>query len=94
MEIETWHDIDHSESNDATCSNTLDFYILKGVRMLDGTVTDELEADAIAFNHKYVDVYSASWGPNDDGKTVEGPGVMATKAFEKGVFEVGILILK
>ncbi|KAL4234105.1 Neuroendocrine convertase 1 [Mactra antiquata] len=58
-----------------------------GVRMLDGTVTDELEADAIAFNHKYVDVYSASWGPNDDGKTVEGPGSMATKAFEKGVFE-------
>nr|XP_011450807.2 neuroendocrine convertase 1-like isoform X1 [Crassostrea gigas] len=58
-----------------------------GVRMLDGRVTDHLEASAIAFNHTYVDVYSASWGPNDDGKTVEGPGPLATKAFEKGITE-------
>ena len=56
--------------------------------MLDGTVTDELEGDAIAFNHKYIDVYSASWGPNDDGKTVEGPGELARKAFLKGITEV------
>lgn len=61
-----------------------------GVRMLDGRVTDHLEASAIAFNHTYVDVYSASWGPNDDGKTVEGPGPLATKAFEKGITEVSI----
>lgn len=58
-----------------------------GVRMLDGTVTDELEADAIAFNHHYVDIYSASWGPNDDGKTVEGPGKLASAAFVKGITE-------
>lgn len=58
-----------------------------GVRMLDGTVTDELEADAIAYNHRYVDVYSASWGPNDDGRTVEGPGNLAGKAFVKGITE-------
>lgn len=58
-----------------------------GVRMLDGTVTDELEGDAIAFNHKYIDIYSASWGPNDDGKTVEGPGELAKKAFVKGITE-------
>ena len=56
--------------------------------MLDGTVTDELEGDAIAFNHKYIDIYSASWGPNDDGKTVEGPGELAKKAFLKGITEV------
>lgn len=41
-----------------------------GIRMLDGHVTDRVEAEAIAFNHKYVDIYSASWGPNDDGRTV------------------------
>ncbi|XP_061173752.1 neuroendocrine convertase 1-like isoform X1 [Saccostrea echinata] len=58
-----------------------------GVRMLDGRVTDHLEASAIAFNHTYIDVYSASWGPNDDGKTVEGPGPLAMKAFEKGIKE-------
>lgn len=58
--------------------------------MLDGTVTDELEGDALAMNHKYVDIYSASWGPNDDGKTVEGPGVLAQKAFVKGITEVNL----
>jgi hypothetical protein len=41
-----------------------------GIRMLDGHVTDRVEAEAIAFNHKYIDIYSASWGPNDDGRTV------------------------
>lgn len=58
-----------------------------GVRMLDGRVTDSVEAEAIAFNHKYVDIYSASWGPNDDGQTVEGPGKLAQKAFELGIKE-------
>ncbi|XP_033749522.1 neuroendocrine convertase 1-like isoform X1 [Pecten maximus] len=58
-----------------------------GVRMLDGRVTDSLEGEAIAFNHKYIDIYSASWGPNDDGATVEGPGLMAQRAFELGIKE-------
>ena len=35
-----------------------------------------------------VDVYSASWGPSDNGKTVEGPGKMASMALEKGIKEV------
>lgn len=58
-----------------------------GVRMLDGRVTDRIEAQAIAFNHKFVDIYSSSWGPNDDGKTLEGPGTLATEAFIKGITE-------
>ena len=58
--------------------------------MLDGRVTDSLEAKAISFNINHIDIYSASWGPNDDGKTVEGPGKLATKAFLKGIKEVGI----
>ncbi|CAF0819284.1 unnamed protein product [Didymodactylos carnosus] len=58
-----------------------------GIRMLDGHVTDRVEAEAIAFNHKYIDIYSASWGPNDDGRTVEGPGTLASAAFIKGITE-------
>nr|KAF6355692.1 proprotein convertase subtilisin/kexin type 1 [Myotis myotis] len=53
--------------------------------MLDGIVTDAIEASSIGFNPGHVDIYSASWGPNDDGKTVEGPGRLAQKAFEYGV---------
>ena len=60
----------------------------KGVRMLDGRVTDRIEAEAIAFKHKFIDIFSSSWGPNDDGRTVEGPGTLATEAFIKGITEV------
>uniref|UniRef100_H3CZ93 Neuroendocrine convertase 1 n=1 Tax=Tetraodon nigroviridis TaxID=99883 RepID=H3CZ93_TETNG len=56
-----------------------------GIRMLDGIVTDAIEASSIGFNANHVDIYSASWGPNDDGKTVEGPGRLAQKAFEYGI---------
>lgn len=56
--------------------------------MLDGIVTDEIESSSIGFNMDHVDIYSASWGPNDDGKTVEGPGRLAQKAFENGIQKV------
>ena len=56
--------------------------------MLDGIVTDAIEASSIGFNPDHVDIYSASWGPNDDGKTVEGPGRLAQKAFEYGILKV------
>ncbi|XP_036444413.1 neuroendocrine convertase 1 [Colossoma macropomum] len=58
-----------------------------GIRMLDGIVTDAIEASSIGFNPDHVDIYSASWGPNDDGKTVEGPGRLAQKAFEYGILK-------
>lgn len=39
-----------------------------GVRMLDGPVSDRVEGEALSFAVDQVDVYSASWGPNDDGQ--------------------------
>ncbi len=59
--------------------------------MLDGEVTDAVEAKSLGHNPQHVDIYSASWGPDDDGKTVDGPGKLAKKAFENGVIRVGIL---
>lgn len=56
-----------------------------GVRMLDGTVTDDVEAQALGLNPDHIDVYSASWGPDDNGKTVDGPGHLAAQAFVNGV---------
>ena len=35
-----------------------------------------------------VDIFTASWGPTDDGKTVEGPGHMAQEAIKKGIEKV------
>lgn len=59
-----------------------------GVRMLDGAVTDLLEAEAVLFNNQYVDIYSASWGPTDDGKTMEGPHRYCSRALKDGVKNV------
>ncbi|KAF6037540.1 hypothetical protein EB796_004156 [Bugula neritina] len=58
-----------------------------GVRILDGPVTDTLEADALLFQNQLIDIYSASWGPRDDGKTMEGPGKHCAAALEQGVRE-------
>lgn len=44
----------------------------------------------IAYAAEKVDIYSASWGPNDDGSTVEGPGRLALEAFKKGVTIVSL----
>lgn len=56
-----------------------------GVRMLDGDVTDAVEARSLGLNNQHIDIYSASWGPDDDGKTVDGPGRLATRAFLQGI---------
>ncbi|KAK3853126.1 hypothetical protein Pcinc_022851 [Petrolisthes cinctipes] len=53
--------------------------------MLDGTVNDAVEARAISLNPDHIDIFSASWGPEDDGKTVDGPGPLAKRAFINGV---------
>ena len=52
--------------------------------MLDGDVTDAVEAGSLSFAPDVIDIYSSSWGPDDDGKTVDGPGPLARKAFLNG----------
>ncbi|KAJ3593016.1 hypothetical protein NHX12_005354 [Muraenolepis orangiensis] len=56
-----------------------------GIRMLDGDVTDIVEAKSLGIRPDYIDIYSASWGPKDDGRTVDGPGPLAKMAFEQGI---------
>ncbi|KAL7868080.1 hypothetical protein SRHO_G00094640 [Serrasalmus rhombeus] len=58
-----------------------------GVRMLDGEVTDVVEAQSLSLNSQHIHIYSASWGPEDDGKTVDGPAKLAKEAFLQGVTE-------
>lgn len=57
----------------------------EGVRMLDGDVTDMVEAKSLSLNPQHIHIYSASWGPDDDGKTVDGPASLARQAFENGI---------
>ena len=58
-----------------------------GVRMLDGDVTDAIEAWSLGLKKEFIDIYSSSWGPDDDGRTVDGPGPMAKKAFREGIHD-------
>ena len=60
--------------------------------MLDGDVYDAVEAASLSFNRSHIDIYSASWGPDDDGRVVDGPGVKAKKAFIDGVTLVMTLL--
>lgn len=59
--------------------------VATGVRMLDGEVFDAVEAASLSFNRSHIHIYSASWGPDDDGRVVDGPGPLAKKAFENGI---------
>lgn len=58
---------------------------IAGIRVLDGPMTDSLEATAFTKNFDVNDVYSCSWGPDDDGKTVDGPHHLANLALRHGV---------
>ncbi|XP_015259952.1 PREDICTED: furin [Cyprinodon variegatus] len=56
-----------------------------GVRMLDGQVTDVVEAHSLSLNPQHIHIYSASWGPEDDGKSLDGPAKLAKEAFLHGI---------
>lgn len=53
--------------------------------MLDGDISDSVEAASLSFNNQHIDIYSASWGPDDNGEVVDGPGPLAKKAFVEGI---------
>ena len=56
--------------------------------MLDGDVTDVVEGNSLSFRNQHIDIYSSSWGPDDDGLTVDGPGTLAKNAFKNGITKV------
>ena len=45
-----------------------------------------MEARSLSHRPEHIHIYSSSWGPNDDGKTVDGPGKLATRAFQQGIY--------
>ncbi|KAI4907514.1 hypothetical protein J4E90_009543 [Alternaria incomplexa] len=58
---------------------------ISGVRILSGDITDLDEALAINFEMQQNDIYSCSWGPPDDGKTMQAPGILIEKAMVTAV---------
>lgn len=59
-----------------------------GIRMLDQPyMTDIIEANSMSHEPNLIDIYSASWGPTDNGKTVDGPRNATMHAIVRGVNE-------
>jgi len=59
-----------------------------GIRMLDQPyMTDMIEANSMGHEPQLIDIYSASWGPTDDGKTVDGPRNYTMRAIVRGINE-------
>lgn len=56
-----------------------------GIKCLDGQVADHIESMSLLHNIDYIDIYSGSWGPSDDGQVVEGPKRLASHALERGI---------
>ncbi|CAL4059646.1 unnamed protein product, partial [Meganyctiphanes norvegica] len=62
--------------------------VVAGIRMLDQPyMTDLIEANSMGHEPHLIHIYSASWGPTDDGKTVDGPRNATMKAIVRGVNE-------
>ncbi|XP_045915715.1 proprotein convertase subtilisin/kexin type 6-like [Micropterus dolomieu] len=73
-------------ANNSQCTVGVSFHArIGGIRMLDGDVTDIVEAQSLSFRPQYIDIYSASWGPEDDGATLGGPGLLARLALQSGI---------
>ena len=56
-----------------------------GIRLLDVMMTDATEAEALSFRPNHIDIYSSSWGPEDNGKSLSGPVKLAKIALINGV---------
>ena len=63
---------------------SLTFSIRPGIRLLDGSVTDAMEATALTFNIHFIDIYVCSWGPRDDGAEMDGPKSLTAQALRLG----------
>lgn len=58
-----------------------------GIRILSGKLLESDEARALLHAMQINDIYSCSWGPSDDGKTIEGPPAIVKRAEVEGIEE-------
>ncbi|KAL6047874.1 hypothetical protein QOT17_021381 [Balamuthia mandrillaris] len=56
-------------------------------RLISAQITDDLEAAALGYRTDVNFIYSSSWGPNDDGKRLEGPGPLTRATMERAINE-------
>lgn len=58
-----------------------------GLRILSKVITDEDEAVAMNYAFQHNQIYSCSWGPPDDGRSMDAPGILIRKAMVRAIQE-------
>ena len=56
-----------------------------GLRILSKVITDEDEAVAMNYKYQQNQIYSCSWGPPDDGMSMDAPGILIERAMVHAV---------
>jgi len=60
---------------------------LAGLQLISCSLSDTKEANALSHMRQSIDIYSNSWGPSDNGYTLEAPGPLMMAAFEADVYQ-------
>lgn len=58
---------------------------LSALRLVATADTDADDAESLSYKADAIQIYSSSWGPSDDGRTLEGPGTLLTAALENNI---------
>ncbi|KAK3983942.1 putative KEX1 protease precursor [Cladorrhinum sp. PSN332] len=58
---------------------------ISGQRILSKLISDADEAVAMNYDFDHNQIYSCSWGPPDDGKSMDAPGILIKRAMLNGV---------
>ncbi|KAJ6436048.1 subtilisin like protease [Purpureocillium lavendulum] len=58
---------------------------IAGIRILSKPISDADEAEAMIYKYQDNQIYSCSWGPHDDGRSMEAPGVLIRRAMLQGI---------
>ena len=67
---------------------------LAGLLLIACSTTDTRESNTLTHENQNIDIYSNSWGPSDNGRTVEAPGPLMLAAFEDDVIkDVAVLAM-
>lgn len=73
-----------AKRNNAQCgSGVAPDSTLVGLRLIAEPTTDLQESQALSWHSQQVDIYSNSWGPYDDGSSLQGPGRLTQMVLEQ-----------
>jgi kexin len=58
---------------------------IAGLRILSAPISDADEAVAMNYDFQHNQIYSCSWGPPDDGRSMDAPGILIRRAMLNAV---------